>query len=145
MWIRDDRQAALNAVESACLQNADGYAAAAARALDAELATRFDESARRLRALACDLAAHIRALGDLPQTPDPDLETFGQVLDTLKAQLAADGDAILLEQRMTADSELELAIRSALELDLPEDTRTLLARLREEIARLRRRLLQTRH
>ena len=143
MLLRDDRQAALNAVESTCLESADGYAAAAENAKSAELGVDFDEAAQGLRRFASDLASHIRALGDLPQQPDPDREAFGHVLDTIKARLAADSDATLLEQRLAADAELELTVQTVLNEDLPDDTRAVLSRLLDEIAQRRMQLLRT--
>lgn len=145
MLLRDERQAALNRVESACLENADGYAAAAQRVRDAALGVLFGEAQQQHQRLAAELAPHIRALGDLPRQPDPDRETFGQMVDGLKAFLAADSDAELLEQRLAAETELEQAVQAALDEPLPPDTHDMLLRMLDEIEHMRSRLLNTLH
>ena len=145
MLLRDDRQAALNRVESACLESADGYAAAAGHAHDAALGALFDEAQQQRRRLAAELAPHIRALGDLPRQPDPDREAFTQAIDNVKAFLAADSDGALLEQRLAAEAELEQAVLAALDEPLPPDTHDMLQRMLGEIGQMRARLLQTLH
>lgn len=124
MLLRNDRQAALNQVESLCFETADGYASAAGQASDPGLARLFAGLAQQRRQLAAELATHIRTLDDLPQQPDPDKEAVAHVLAGIKAWLA--GDAALLDDRERVEDRLADAVRGALGQDLPPDTLALL-------------------
>jgi uncharacterized protein (TIGR02284 family) len=145
MLLRDDRQTALNRVESLSLESADGYASAAGRCADRALAALFEQAQRQRQELAAALAPHIRALGDLPRGTDPDRETVEHVVDNIRAYLAADSDATLLEQRLQADAGLEQAMRAALAEALPEETRTALKRALDMLDASCTRLLNLRH
>lgn len=144
MLLRDDKQAALNRVESLCLETADGYGSAAGQADDRTLAALFEQARQQRQRLATELAPHIRALGDLPRQPDPDREALDHVVDGIKAFLSGDGDAALLEQRLAADAGLEEAIRAALDENLAPDTRDMLKRMLDEVGQMRERLLNAR-
>lgn len=145
MLLRDDRQMALNAVETLCFETADAYAAAAARADQPEVARLFAGLAAQRKQLAAELAAHIRALDDLPQQPDPDREAMGQVLSGIKALLSGDAHAALIDERMQAEDKLAAAVHDALLQELPSETRAMLERLlahvvssKQELAVVRR-------
>lgn len=142
MLLRDDRQAALNRIETLCLASAADYEAAAEQTHDSALSGDFQALASRHRALAERLAPHIRALGDLPRQPDPDREAFGHVLDGLRTLLAQNESAELVERRLAAENELMDALRAALELPMPEPTRTALHELQSEVEAARALLLQ---
>ena len=142
MLLRDDRQAALNGVESALLESADGYTVASGRCQDPSLAALFEQAALARSESAAALAPHIRALDDLPLEPDPDRETLGQMIDGIRAYLAADTDAQLVEQRLHADMQLGEAVRAALGEELPEETRRLLEQVLSMLAQTREGLLE---
>lgn len=145
MLLRDDRQTALNRVESLALESADGYASAAGRCEEPALTALFEQAQRQRQDLALALAPHIRALGDLPRDTDPDRETLEHVVDNIRAYLSSDGDAALLEQRLQADTELEEAMRAAIDEALPHETRAMLEHELESLDQSRRELLNLRH
>lgn len=129
MLLRDDRQVAVNAVETLCFETADSYEAAASQTGTPVLAGLFSGLAQQRRLLAAELAAHIRALDDLPQQPDPDREAIGQVLSGIKALLSGNADAALIEERLQAERKLADAARDAAQFDLPAETRDMLLRI----------------
>ncbi len=114
MLLRDERQMAVSAVETLCLETADHYAAAARRTDDAGLAQLFDTLAQQRRQLAAELAAQIRALDDLPQQPDPDREAVEEVFSGIKAFLSGDARAVLVGERERAEEDLAAAASAAL-------------------------------
>lgn len=140
MLFRDDDQIALSEVETACIEAADSHAAAAARVGDADLAPVFGALAQQRRALAAELAQQIRALDDLPKTPDPDRETIGQAFTGMKAMLSGDARRIFLEQGEHAERKLEEAVQSALSQSLPAPAEAVLHRMLAESAEARRRM-----
>lgn len=140
MLLRDDRQVAVNAVETLCFETADGYDAAASTTRTPQLAELFSGFAQQRRTLAAELAAHIRALDDLPQQPDPDREAIGQVLSGIRAMLSANADAALIEERLQAEQKLADAARGALQFDLPAQTRDMLLRIRADADSVQREL-----
>lgn len=126
MLLRDERQMALSAVETLCLETADHYASAADKCGGAALARLFGELAKQRLGLAAELAVHIRAQDDLPQMPDPDREAIVQVLSGIKAFLS--GDETLIDERTSAERKLIEAAQDALRQELPAALRTLLER-----------------
>jgi len=90
------------------------------------------------------VAPHIRALGDLPQDPDPDREALDHVVVGLKALLSGDGGATLVEHRLRAEDALREAVLAAQDADLPEHTHAALAGMLAGIDRARARLLEIR-
>lgn len=129
MLLRDDLQMAVNAVETLCFETADGYASAATRTDQPEVARLFADLAAQRNQFAAELAAHIRALDDLPQQPDPDREAMGQVLSGIKALLSGDAHAALIDERMQVEDKLAAAAHDALRHELPAETRSMLERL----------------
>ncbi|HEY0844683.1 MAG TPA: DUF2383 domain-containing protein [Noviherbaspirillum sp.] len=133
MLLRDDRQMAISAVETLCFETADAYAAAASQTGTPPLAQLFDALAGQRRQLAAELAAHIRALDDLPQQPDPDREALGQVLSGLKALLSGDADGSLIHERLQGEDKLAAALRDALQHPLPPETHAMLDRIGAQV------------
>ena len=129
MLLRDDRQVALNVVETLCIETADHYTAAANSIDDAALAHLFNDLAGQRRLLADELAAHIRALDDLPQQPDPDREAAAQALSAIKAFFSGNAKSVLLDERKHAEEKLATAVHAALQQDFSSDTVTLLERI----------------
>lgn len=127
MLLRDKRQMALSAVETLCLETADHYASAEGKAGAAELARLLGELGQQRLALAAELASHIRAQDDLPQTPDPDREAIVRVLSGIKAFLS--GDLALIDERSSAELELVEAAQEALRHAQPPETQILLERI----------------
>lgn len=129
MLLRDESQMALNAVETRCIESGDHYASAAAHAGDTRLAQLFDELAAQHRAFAGELAEHIRALDDLPQTPDPDREAIAHAISDIKAYLS--GDSVFIEERMRGELALVEAALVALRTMPSAQTQALLRRIQE--------------
>lgn len=129
MLLRDERQIALSEVETLCMEAADGYTAAAEKADDAELERLFAELAREHGQLAAELAPHIRALDDLPQTPDPDREAVEQAMTGIRAFFSSDARHVLLADREHCERELEQTARAALHQSLPPATSAVLQRI----------------
>lgn len=129
MLLRDEPQMALSTVETLCFETADSYASAAKRTGDQELSARFETLAAQRRELAADLAAHIRALDDLPQQPDPDREAFQNMVSSVMALLSGDARTALIEERIQGEEALAKATREALQHVLPPDTLSMLHRL----------------
>ena len=144
MLLRDDRQMAVNAVETLCFETADAYAAAAAKTADPSLARLFDALAGQRRELAAELARHIRALDDLPQQPDPDREALDHVLDGIKAYLSGNADLALIDAREQAEDKLVAASQEALRHDLPAETQALLDRIAAHAVSTKRELAAAR-
>ena len=123
-------QTALNDVVVACLETADGHDAAA-NILDPDpLAGMLRELARARREAADAVGDVIRELGELPPTPDADLETVRELATRVMAALAPDERQTLMQERASAEARLEACIAQALaRTDLPEGARALLQRL----------------
>lgn len=147
MLLRDDRQMAVSAVETLCFETADAYVAAAAVAAKANrpaLVRLFDGLAEQRRRLASELAAHIRALDDLPKQPDPDREALGLVLSGIKALLSGDAQDALIDARLRAEDALAAAAHDALQYELPSETRSMLERIQAHAESSRRELTAAR-
>lgn len=126
MLLRDDRQMAIARVETLCIEAADRYASAAEKADTPALAALFNELTQQHRAFVAALAHQIRAIGDLPQPPDPDKEAIEDVLTDVKSWLRGDVRGTLIEDRMRAEGALADAAREALAHEVPADMRRLL-------------------
>lgn len=126
MLLRDDRQMAVNDVETLCVEAADHYAAAAGRVQDAQVATLFSDLALQYRQFAAALARHIRASGDLPQQPDPDKEAVVDVLTGIKGLLRGDLRNTLIDDRARGEEAVATAAIAALAQDVDAALRTLL-------------------
>lgn len=140
MLLRNNQQLALNEVGTLCIESADHYATAAGKTSDPQLAQLFTELEAERRELAAELAAHIRALDDLPQEPDPDMEAVEHLLTSVKALFSADERGILIGERVQFEHKLAEAVRAALQEDLPEDAKALLARILAGVEAAMRRL-----
>lgn len=126
MLLRDDRQMAIARVETLCIEATDRYASAAEKADTPALAGLFTELAQQHRQFVAELAHQIRAIGDLPQPPDPDKETIEDVLTSVKGWLRGDVQGTLTEDRARGEEALADAARDALAHELPADLRALL-------------------
>ena len=133
MLLRNEQQLALNRVETLCIETADHYAAAADQVDDPMLSDLFGDLARQRREFAMALAAHIRALDDLPQQPDPDRETIDDLLTSIKAFLSGDQRDTLIDERKKLEYALVEAIQTGLQQALPEDTKILLRQLLSQV------------
>jgi uncharacterized protein (TIGR02284 family) len=127
MLLRDERQMSVGAVETLCIESADHYASGATQAGDTRLAQLFEALAQQRRAFAGELAAHIRALDDLPQTPDPDREAVAHAISGIKAYLS--GGAALIDERMRGELALAEAAQAALRQTPPGESQELLRRI----------------
>lgn len=144
MLLRNEAQMALNQVESLVVESADHYEAAAGKTAS-PLSQLLTELAQERRQLASELAAHIRALDDLPQHPDPDREAVGDLLTSIKTLFSDNTDDVVIDERMRFEDELAKAVREALQQALPEDTKTFLQRVASNIESAKSRLEQARH
>jgi hypothetical protein len=144
MLLRDEEQMALNDIETRCIEAADHYKSAAQVAGVAPAAPLFRNLAQRRAQLAADLALHIRALGDLPQTPDPDRELFGDMLMELKALFSADAARTLIDERLASEQAIVAAIASARRLALPNTALLTLDRIEADVRMAQRQLAAAR-
>jgi hypothetical protein len=140
MLLRDDRQMALNDVETRCLEAADHHASSARRTDDAALAELFSLLAQERLQQAAALAPHIRALGDLPKTPDPDKEDFGQLLEAILPLFSGDARDSMLDEADEAEAALEEALAAAQRCALAPDTHDLLGAMQASVELARRQL-----
>jgi uncharacterized protein (TIGR02284 family) len=138
----NDAQIALNDVIVNCKDAADHYEDAAGMVEHLATAELFRELARRRREIATRLETHIRRLGGLPRDADGDRETVQRLLARLKAHLSEDRRIALLTEREHVEGEIEAKITTALQQDLPNDTKDYLWEIRDEIAATRGRLAQ---
>lgn len=129
MLLRNQQQLALNQVETLCIEAADHYQAAASQTEDPKLIELFEELAEHRNRLAAELASHIRAMDDLPQTPDPDREAASDVMSAIKSFFSADSHDRLIEDREQFEHRVAQAAQAALEKPMPEPTRLLLGRI----------------
>jgi uncharacterized protein (TIGR02284 family) len=125
--LRSELQIALNDVEVALQEAADGHEWAADFVSDPQLADLLRELALERRSLAEALGEQLKALGDLPRAPDTDLETVRDLVSRIKAAFSPDERQALLQDRAVAEANLESRTEAALARDdLSEDTRALL-------------------
>jgi uncharacterized protein (TIGR02284 family) len=138
----DDAQIALNDINVNCKDAADHYEDAAGMIEQGATSELFHELARARREAAGELEAHIRRLGVLPRDADGDRETVGRLLARLKANLSEDKRVALLTEREHVEGELAAMVDTALQQDLPADTKAYLRDVQEDITRARERLKQ---
>lgn len=129
MLLRNNQQLALNNVETLLVQAADHYAASEKKAVDPGLSQLFSGLSEQRSKLAAELADHIRALDDLPQTPDPDMETVGDLLASVKALFSTDERSTLIDDRVQFERKIADAAGAALQEDLPQGAKDLLTRI----------------
>ncbi|MGH6942590.1 MAG: DUF2383 domain-containing protein [Geminicoccaceae bacterium] len=131
--LRSELQIALNDLEVACQQAADGHESAAGTVVDEELAATLRAFAAQHREAGEILGDRLRDLGDLPSTPDTDLETIKDILSRVKAALSPDERQSLLEDRVAAEAKLEHCADLALEQpELSEESRAVLNAIRDQ-------------
>jgi uncharacterized protein (TIGR02284 family) len=140
MLLRDDRQMAICDIEAQCIETADQFGAAADRTEDTPLKALFVELAGQRRQLASDLAEHIRALGDLPQAPDPDKEQLDGFFSTVKSLLSGDERGTLIDERLAGEAQLEEFLDVAQRLEPSSALADMLVRIRRSVELTRHRL-----
>jgi uncharacterized protein (TIGR02284 family) len=140
MLLRTNQQLALNDVGSLCIASADHYEAAAGKTADPELTGLFAELAAQRRQLAEELAEHIRALDDLPQQPDPDMEAVDHLLSSVKALFSTDERRVLIDEREQFEHKFAEAVQAAQQEELPVEAKALLGRIAGHVAESVRRL-----
>jgi hypothetical protein len=143
MLLRNELQTALQDVEVACLEVADGHEAAAATLADDPLAATLRGLATARRTAAERLAACIRQEGDLPAEPDADLETARDLASRVMAALSGDQHHTLAAERAAAEGQLASLAASALaQPDLSRPARPLLKQIHHDATAAQRRLAQ---
>jgi uncharacterized protein (TIGR02284 family) len=131
--LRDDRQVALNQVIEAALSAAHAHEQGAALLEDdPERAAALQALAEQRSHSATVLGEHLRRLGDLPKEPDADLETARDLLARVRVAFSGDKGEQVLQQARDVEAHLAETVRSALEQDLPADTRATLQDLLAE-------------
>jgi hypothetical protein len=142
MLLRNDLQTALQDLEVACLEVADGHEAAAGMLADDDpLAPVLRELARARRTAAERLGDCIRQLDDLPAEPDADLETARDLAARVMAALSPDQHHTVAAERAAAEGHLVSLAEAALEKhELADDARRLVERIRAEAAAAQQRL-----
>lgn len=130
--LRSELQIALNDVEVALQEAADGHEWAADFVPDPELSGLLREIAAERRALSEALGEQLIELGDLPRAPDSDLETVRDLVSRIRAAFSPDERQALLEDRAAAEAHIEACAGTALARDdLSEETRALVQEIRE--------------
>jgi uncharacterized protein (TIGR02284 family) len=141
MLLRDDRQIALSQLEMLCIEAADGYASAVDRTEDTELKQVFAELGTEHSRFAADLAPQIRALDDLPKSPDPDRETIEHALTAVRGFLSGHARETLLADQEQRELKVEEAAGEALEQTLSGEANELVRRILIHAGKARERLL----
>ena len=142
MLLRNELQTALQDVEVACLEVADGHdGAVGILADDDPLAATLRELARSRRAAAERLAGCIRQQGDLPAEPDADLETARELAARVLAALSPDQHHTVAAERAAAEGDLVALAEAALGQDaLTGEARLLVEEIRNDAAQAQQRL-----
>lgn len=141
--LRSELQIALNDVEVALQEAADGHEWAADFVPDPELSGLLREMAAARRGLSEALGEQLIELGDLPRAPDTDLETVRDLVSRVRAAFSPDERQALLEDRAAAEARLEACADTALARDdLSEETRALLQEIRERARTAKGRMSQ---
>ncbi|MGH8501330.1 MAG: DUF2383 domain-containing protein [Gammaproteobacteria bacterium] len=138
----NDAQIALNDVLVNVKDAADHYEDAANMLGTGATAELFRELADRRRTVAVGLEPHVRRAGSLPRDVDGDRETVARLLARLKASLSVDKRIELLTVREHVEGEIDAMIETALQQELPSDTKDYLNQARADIADARRRLVE---
>lgn len=133
MLTRTPEQMALTETSRLCRQIVDLCRDAADQSDDprvkAILATLVESHDRTRRAVD----ERLRALDDLPLTPDPDLELAKKLATRAKQFFVRDDDAVLIEERIEAEQNLLSHLTESLALDLSAPTRACLQDARETV------------
>jgi uncharacterized protein (TIGR02284 family) len=132
--LRDHSQAELNELIVRVKDAALRYRHGSTIAREAALVALFSRLAEQRMEMARALEDHLRRLGDLPRAPDADLEAVKSLATHVKTALSTDERAILLDERIKGEAQIEEQIRSTRETELPADTQTLLDEIEWEIA-----------
>jgi hypothetical protein len=142
MLLRNELQTALQDLEVACLEVADGHEAAAGMLPDDDpLAPALRELAGARRAAAERLGECIRQLDDLPAEPDADLETARELAARVMAALSPDQHRTVAAERAAAEGHLVTLAEAALDQrELADDAREVVEKLRTEAAAAQQRL-----
>ncbi len=140
----NDAQIALNDLNINTQDAADHYEDAAGMVEGEALATLFRNLAARRREIAEELGLHIRRVGGMPRNADGDRETVQRLLARLKATLSADKHVALLTEREQVEEQLIAMTETALQQDVPNDTKSYLQHLKREFGDTQRRLAEAR-
>ena len=141
MLLRSELQTALQDVEVACLEVADGHDAAAEILADDPLAPTLRALAGARRAAAERLGEAIRQLDDLPAEPDADLETARDLAARVMAALSPDQHHTVAAERAAAEGHLVTLAEAALGQDeLTAAARRLVEEIRDDAAGAQQRL-----
>src|SRR5690606_28122865 len=118
---------AWNRLGEALGATATALADAAARSDDAALADLLGALARRRRALAEDVAVHVRRLGGLPKSEDADATALAALWSRARTLLAGDARAAALAERAEAERVYAACAREAAAADVPPSAARLAA------------------
>jgi hypothetical protein len=142
MLLRNELQTALQDLEVACLEVADGHEAAAGMLADDDpLAPVLRELAGARRAAAERLGECIRQLDDLPAEPDADLETARELAARFMAALSPDQHHTVAGERAAAEGHLVGLAEAALEQHgLADEARRLVEQIGAAAASAQQRL-----
>lgn len=140
--LMDERQIALNDVIVACREAADHYGEVADGLEGGALAELFREYGRRHEDFASQLEEHIRRLGVLPRDLNADRELIERLITGIKATLSGDRRRMLIENREQAEAQIAALISAALKQNLPDETKSLLDRIQDEVEDIRSRLAE---
>lgn len=138
--MRDPAESALNNVVRSAEQAAELHEDAAERATDADVSALFARLAAERRQLAERLAHSVKALGELPEAPDPDAEDLHRLWNAVRSFFAVEANRTLLDDRERAEQELARAVDAACDEELSLEARRLLGWAKGRIAIAREQL-----
>lgn len=131
---RTPAQMALGEAGSQCREIAELCRDAAGEAVEPRVGALLARLAQMHEGLLDGLDRRLRALDDLPLTPDPDRNTLKKIATRAKELFVADDDRLLLDERLDDERALEAHARSALETELDAETRACLEAVRRVAA-----------
>jgi hypothetical protein len=131
--LRDEKEAALNAVLSQLKENVEITGKLEDLAENAQLSAHLVQQQRLYRRYEASVQSAIHSLGYLPAEPDPDRQTAKKALLKLKKLFATDTDAAIRQQATEMRRQLRAKVQKALELDIGGGLQELLNRMQTDL------------
>lgn len=128
----DDPEVAINEVIIACQESADHYENACALVSDdSAIQQLFRNLSSQRREAASQLSDIIRDLGGLPREVDIEQEQLQMMWSHLKLTIAKPDNKALLNEMINHETQLQTATAAALKLELKQNVRGILQRVRK--------------
>ena len=123
MLTRTPEQIALSEASRLCREIVHLSKDAADQASDSGVRLLMGELVEAHRRLLASVDQRIRATGDLPRAPDPELEAVKELATRARKVFASDPDTVLIDERIDGEQALLTQLAEALALDLALETR----------------------